>query len=262
MIKYILLLAITLFATTSHAAVDKNTYHKITNLIKSTLGDKIDNKKKLKFTLKVNELPNAFAKKSGQDIWEITVHDSLLTLNNISSSSLAMILCHEVGHFMGHEPYVVGRQLTPAVRARAPKEMSCEGQADYYAASSCLKDLIANAPELFNDHQIFPNIYSLHDECLKNRDPKVCESMLHISFETTLVYQDLMRTLDVHESFQGNLNNEATERTLDYVGEYPSLDCRFETFIRGTLCNEENTKECENSQWSRPSCWFMDSESN
>ncbi|EQC44514.1 peptidase, M48 domain protein [Bacteriovorax sp. BSW11_IV] len=260
MIKYLLLLAITLFATTSHAVVDENTYQKITNLIKSTISDKIDNKIELKFTTKVNELPNAFAKKNGKDVWEITVHDSLLTLNNISSSSLAMILCHEVGHFMGDKPYVQGRQLTPAVRSRAPKEMSCEGQADYYAATSCLKDLIANAPELFNDHQIFPNLFSLNDECQKNRDPKICENMLHISYETTLVYQDLMRALDVHERFQGILNNNSAERTLNYVGEYPTLDCRFETFVRGTLCNEENTKECEQSQWSRPSCWFVDSD--
>lgn len=203
----------------------------------------------LKISLKraPNDKPNAFAAKREQGIWEVTIISSLLNLEQLSPASLGMILCHEVGHFIGGTPYVVGRQLTAAVRARAPKKMSAEGQADYFASQICFKKLIQEVPEILNQIHFYPIDTVTKNECADEN----CAKAIHAAYETTLVYQELMRHLDVNENFSGHLNNEASERTLDYVGEYPTLDCRFETFVNGLTCNEDN---CEN----RPICWFRD----
>lgn len=262
MVKYILI-ALFLFSQKSFASVSKDDYLTLTNALSSIYGKKIEaSNNTLKFTLKnSDQAPNAYASKSSEGLWEVTVISSLLALKEQTTASLGIILCHEVGHFLGGEPYVVGIQLTPAVRSRAPKKMSCEGQADYFATSECMKALALKVPELFkgNEGLLNPMVNQYCAESyLENKDISLCQETLIASYQATLVYQKIMDGLNVPASFLGKIDNESTDRTLNNVGEYPSLDCRYETFIKGTLCSSLNGNVCNDLKWSRPACWFQE----
>ena len=247
----------------AHGVVFKKDYIEITNALTSIYGKQIDsNGGLLKFTLKeVDQAANAYAAKRSDNNWEITVISSLLSLNEQTKASLGIVLCHEIGHFLGGQPYVVGVQLTPAVRSNAPKKMSCEGQADYFATSECLRKLTTVIPDLFSKNTGIINPY-LNAECEKSytdsMEIKVCQETLVASYQASIIYQKIMEQLKVPASFFSKIDNEKSDRTLNLVGEYPTLDCRYETFINGALCSGKNSNVCSDMKWSRPACWFQD----
>ncbi len=258
----IFLLALLLFSQLTHASIDRADYLKLTRALETTYADQVRSLGgKLKFTLKeTTGSPNAFAAKRTDGTWEVTVMESLLTMEEQTKSSLGIILCHEIGHFLGGEPYVVGIQLTPAVRSRAPKKMSCEGQADYFATSECIKTLNRKLPDLFADNKGLLNPM-MAGECNQNYENKedinLCLETLVASYQTVLVYQKMLQQMNVPQSFFGKIDNDPTDRVLNSVGEYPSLDCRYETFLNGTMCSELSGNECHDRKWSRPACWFL-----
>ena len=249
--KRILIILFCLSANMISAKVNEIDFHHLSSSLIRIYSKQIQELSgNLKITLKDahNENPNSYASKRENGVWEVTIISSLLQLEQIGPASLGMILCHEIGHFLGGHPYVIGRQLTAAVRARAPKKMSAEGQADYFASQFCFKELVHTLPGLLYETHFYPIDTVTENNCQDD----TCIKSIHTSYETTLVYQELMRHFDVHESFFGNLDSPPTDRTLNYVGEYPTLECRFETFVSGLTCDET---KCP----SRPSCWFLNS---
>lgn len=260
--KTILLIFLALLGQTAFASVSEVDYQKITNALSSIYGKKIEEHTgHLKFTLKQSaQAPNAYAAKNSDGTWEVTVISTLLSLTEQTKASLGIILCHEVGHFLGGEPYVVGIQMTPAVRSRAPKKMSCEGQADYFATSECMKALVLKLPDLFSDNDglLNPMVNQYCDESyLEKNESHLCSETLIASYQATLIYKKIMELINVPASFFGRMENESTDRTLNIVGEYPSLDCRYETFIKGALCSSPDGSGCNDLKWTRPACWFQ-----
>lgn len=256
------LLALLLFSRLTQASIDKADYLQLTSALETTYAEQIRTLGgKLKFTLKEStDSPNAFAAKRVDGTWEVTVVETLLSLEEQTKSTLGIILCHEIGHFLGGKPYVVGIQLTPAVRSRAPKKMSCEGQADYFATSECIKTLTRKLPDLFSDNKGLLNP-SIGEECNQayedQEDKNQCFETLVASYQTVLVYQKMLKEMNVPAGFFGKIENDRTDRTLNSVGEYPSLDCRYQTFINGTMCSGLSDNECNDAKWARPACWFL-----
>ncbi|AUN98776.1 hypothetical protein DOM21_07105 [Bacteriovorax stolpii] len=258
--KYWFILLI-LLGQVAHASVDKVDYLRITKALDSIYAERIQEEGgELKFILSEKPAaPNAYAAKKAENSWEITVVSSFLSLDHQTVPTLGMILCHEVGHFLGGKPYVVGKQMTPAVRAWAPKKMSAEGQADYFATSECIKKLAVKIPDLFIKNKgllNLPSAQECHRSYTNMDDIKLCNEILTASHQTILVYQQILEQLNIPSSFFAKTENAASDRTLDLVGEYPELDCRYETFIKGTLCSSLNVNECDDLKWSRPACWF------
>ena len=258
-----LLLMMLIFSQALMASVSEVDYLNITSALHSIYGKKVEaTNNNLKFTLKDSkQAPNAYAAKTIEGNWEITDVASLLSLQEQTKATLGIILCHEIGHFFGGEPYVVGIQMTPAVRSRAPKKMSCEGQADYFATGECIKELANKLPDLFDGNQglINPLVDHYCDESyFGKREKVICRESLVASYQAVRVYQRIMEELLVPSSFFGKVENEKSDRTLNYVGEYPDLDCRYETFIKGALCSSLNESVCSDMKWKRPACWFQE----
>lgn len=244
--KKFYLLFLLLYSSVTYAKTSIQDFNFLIKSISAIFASEVaDLSATLTFTLKQDPTgkPNAYASKRENNIWEVTIISTLLELDQISTSSLAMILCHEIGHFIGGKPYVIGRRLTPAVVQRAPKNMSAEGQADFFAAQICFPALINEYPEIINQ----VNFYPVNQIAVKDCQNEICKKSIHTSYETILVYQELMKQLGAHESFFGHLKNETSDRTLNFVSEYPTLDCRFETFVNAITGAE-----------MRPSCWFVD----
>lgn len=69
---------------------------------------------------------NAFARRWETD--QLIVYGGIATIPHLTEDTLALVLCHELGHLYGGEPY----------RDEATK-VSIEGQADYWATNVCFK---------------------------------------------------------------------------------------------------------------------------
>lgn len=69
--------------------------------------------------------------------WEtdqVHVHGGLAAIRNVTEDSFALVLCHELGHLYGGEPY--GDPIN---------RISVEGQGDFWAATDCFERIM---PEL------------------------------------------------------------------------------------------------------------------
>lgn len=243
-------------------AQGSSSFKAITEALGATFHDEITARQaRLGFTLvDARRAPHAMARKVSERDWQIEMDQSMHDLTALNPATMALILCHEVGHFLGGAPYVVGRPLTAAVTSRAPKKMSCEGQADYFAATSCFHRIVKSvpaleaAPEVSLDHDLARQCESAYAH---PRDQKICRIGLRASSELATIYATTLRAMDMPSSFVERFSHEVTDRTLNYVGEYPDLSCRYQTMAHGMLCNETVEGECRNSAWVRPSCWFL-----
>lgn len=243
-------------------AQETNTFKTVSTTIKNVFADEfLARNAHLNFkVIEAKNYPHAMARKISETDWEIEMDQSMLELTSLNPATLVMILCHETGHFIGGEPFVVGRQLTPAVMSRAPKKMSCEGQADYFAAAQCFHRVLKELPSMTN---ALPKLEAgdLAQKCDESYHAEVdrllCRIGIRASAELTEIYQHTLAKMDMPQLFLHRFSSEMTERTLNYVGEYPSLDCRFQTMSHGVLCNESREGECLDSQWMRPACWFL-----
>lgn len=194
----------------------------------------------------------AFAKKGQKKNWQITVHGGLIDHPKMNYQAMGLILCHEMGHFLGGAPYVKGRQLTPTFITRAPKNMSTEGQADFFATADCGKKLFT-IEELKDDYSDLPQ--ESFDLCYGTKlDEKLCLHLIQTSKRVIDIYTDIVSAItgiNYKEVSYTKRDTSLTDRTLVYVGEYPGLQCRLDTMLAGI-----SFEQSERNKELRPGCWY------
>ncbi|MFP5386857.1 MAG: hypothetical protein ACLGHN_12305 [Bacteriovoracia bacterium] len=206
-----------------------------------------------------NTTLNAFAKKETPKEWRITVHGGFISHPKMNYYSMALILCHELGHFLGGKPYVEGRRLSPTMVSRAPKEMSVEGQADFFATAECGKRLLAG-------EQPDVDFTTLEQEdifCHSANDLNLCKLLYQTSKRVIDIYTDAVREITGYDYPYVHFNRkdpQVVDRSLIYVGEYPTLQCRLDTMAAGIDCRMDSSGKCllEGGELieKRPACWF------
>jgi hypothetical protein len=195
---------------------------------------------------------NAYAMKYGP-IWRITVHGGLLKHPSMTSDLLSLVLCHELGHFLGAAPKhgTFGKRWS-----------SVEGQADYWTGQKCLYQLFAD-----DDNRTI-NQRTGVDALAKQS----CDDVYKGQSEREICYRISMTGLAM-----GKLISEITgkpEPALDtpdpnvvdqtYVN-HPKFQCRVDTYFQASLCDKSEGLSdedpyqgtCEERQLgARPKCWF------
>lgn len=132
-----------------------------------------------------------------------------------SKATLAAILCHELGHFLGGEPRQTMEGSTWS---------STEGQSDFYAASVCLPELLRAHPEW---------VPTISSDVLKVCGPQLsCQRVLQAGLETVQLFQRYSYRENIAVSLQTseNFTSELIRNT------YPSDQCRLDTYVAGALC--------------------------
>ncbi len=170
---------------------------------------------------------NAKVGRNGHNV-TVTLYGGIARRPELTLDGLALVMCHELGHAYGGEPY-----LFPSYR------MSAEGQADYYATNRCLNSILQNlAPTAESDPTVFME--------------RVCAER----FGSGTEYHGCLRALAAGESVGKLLSAITNEPEPNYetpdprqVEEtetsYPgTVQCRVDTYLRGLLREE------------RPACWF------
>ncbi len=175
----------------------------------------------------------------------------------MTRDALMYVACHEMGHHFGGLP-------------RKSNWSSAEGQADYFAAVKCMRDILKNDQENSKAESLelhvgvfrkCREVYSDTDEnqlCL--RTVKAGED-----FAKALQYKQAKSDIPGSLLFQ---NLPAVEKT---VMDYPSKACRAEIAYQGAICNKgpEYSVSLENETQGychekngdtygmRPKCWYL-----
>lgn len=187
-----------------------------------------------------------------QNTFTIMLLGGMVRAPGSNFSLIAFTLCHEVGHYLGGHP---------KQRFSGEDEddwASAEGQADWFAAHSCLPKVYRyfkkHKPErlievsYLTEALPFCSSYSAHAD--------LCQWMLSAG----LGFVRFAHYYYERQSPLVSLAFEASERPIETVrSAYPSLQCRLDTAKQGTYCALESLGYKNiNSQCQRPACWYRD----
>ena len=200
---------------------------------------------------------NAAAMKNGEK-WLVIMYGGLARRPEITIDGFTLSTCHEVGHHLGGLPVF-----------KLEKDMSVEGQADYFSVHSCAKLLWQNQA----------------DQNAKFRDDvagdvkSICDATYFGEAEQNLCYRSVTAALSIGQMLSSVFSQDVSLATpsRDIAGRtkqwYPPIQCRLDTLVAGSLCStpfdslavpatwpEVRATSClepeVRSTGSRPICWF------
>lgn len=187
------------------------------------------------------------------------IYGGLLTSTRLSYGSLAIILCHELGHIFGGQP---NRPPPPEwdgpTDENGDMNLSAEGQADYYSTASCFRQLLKQEDHLFHLRGLVIS-QALIDKCKvawKNNteDYLICLRSGLAALDFLNLTHDFDISLDRHDPSVVSKTNRGT---------YPSRQCRLDTMVAGALCAQKSplfwkglVSPCADATAARPKCWF------
>ncbi len=186
-------------------------------------------------------------------IREIELDGGLARHPMLNRDAYAMVICHEIGHHLGGAPRALG--------------YSSEGQADYFAATKCMKLYLKVTR--YPQHQTEAVPEDLEASCVAN---------YRNADERSVCRRNILAGLTLSRWFAYAREMEPTEltardtrqRPTTLIHGYPGPQCRLDTFIAGALCPvDENAPFSDNSsrtgacsrgagydEEARPRCWF------
>jgi hypothetical protein len=204
---------------------------------------------------------NAYATKDDNDNPVINLTGGMLGHEYLTTDSLALILCHEVGHFLGGEP--------KKLRGNSTKKSwsSAEGQADYFATASCMRKvlpLIADETEKNNKSSHNPK--ATHEQKLTQEakllcKDRLCERIAVASYNVALIYAAI-------DFYHGELSllQKDDYTTYQTIYGHPNPQCRLDTMVAALQCpdpssinfnaNDPIASACKNPEYRRPRCWY------
>ncbi len=199
---------------------------------------------------------NAYATRE-VDSWSVQVPGGIARAKGMTKDSLALIVCHEIGHHLGGAPRSFLYEGWP----------SAEGQADYWATSKCLKRYFETlaAEEISIGFDIPEKIISDCSSVYKSFiEVKVCiRTML-----SSVAFANFLNQLP---GSKVSISIETPDTRIvkgTNTNDYPRPQCRLDTLYQGALCsvassvaNSETDSVAGNCNdemkaGSRPRCWY------
>ncbi|MBY0412957.1 MAG: hypothetical protein K2Q18_02270 [Bdellovibrionales bacterium] len=247
------------FLNRASDAVHEDDFKNITDLLYKIYAPVISEKSGLKFIMNADwndATVNAYAGRDAES-WSVNIAGGIARAPGMSKDSFAFIVCHEIGHHLGGAPRTFLFDGWP----------SAEGQADYWAASKCLKKYYqAKANEEVSIGSNVPaKVTSDCTSVYKDfSEFKICiKSMIAtIHFSNFLnELPDIKKPTSI-ESFDDRIVKGTN------TNHYPRPQCRVDTVYSGVLCNiEANVATSETDAklghcndisqlGARPRCWF------
>lgn len=157
----------------------------------------------------------AFARRWETD--QVHVYGGLAAVPGVTEDSFALVLCHELGHLYGGEPF-----------GDAYNHMAVEGQADYWATLSCFKEVVDDLPPL-RPSSIALSLCEQDERCARGMDASLVMSSFFADNRSI-----------AHPQFHTPDLSVVTE----VVRTHPEPQCRLDTYQAGLLHKE------------RPACWM------
>ncbi len=173
--------------------------------------------------------------------FRVTIERGLIDARETTSDSFALILCHELGHAMGGAPYKKSKTMDQfGETITTVSWSSAEGQADYYATSSCMKKYLEEEDNGdFLQNADIPD--SLIDRCSQNTQDPLGQA---ICIRSALA---IIPALTIINPNKDSLSFSTPDQNLSdstLLG-YPTLQCRMDTYLHGATGEE------------KPRCWYL-----
>lgn len=214
---------------------------------------------------------NAYATKDDNNNPVIRVTGGMANHELLTADGLALILCHEVGHFLGGEP--------KKLRGRSTKRSwsSAEGQADYYANAVCLKKLFRVLPSLdANDANLEQTLKETNMKSFNRNNSSNSRYMHEIDevCETPLCDRIALASLNVAQVYAttGFFSKELSftypddSTVYQTLYSHPNPQCRLDTMMAALKCkdseklsfklNDPISGACSTPEYRRPRCWY------
>jgi hypothetical protein len=197
---------------------------------------------------------NAYATRDELQNPVLVAPGGLARFPGVTSEALTAIFCHELGHFLGGAP--------KARRGSSEKLSwsSAEGQADYFAATKCMKRLFSDAVENRARLARLPaeRQSALRETCGTDTQ---CMRIAAAGEDAARVYAA------IRNARPPSLRQRDGERPAQVNLGHPSPQCRLDTFVSGALCDapaeadfDERDPEvgaCRSgTPGARPGCWY------
>ena len=195
--------------------------------------------------------------------YEVAVMGGNLDKKYMTMDSLRLLICHEIGHFLGGAPKRI--HLDPA---EDQLWNTVEGQADYYASLKCMRRILQK-----HDNKSFLNSANLSEHMVRS-----CKSVhsndadQEICLRTAVAAQKLVGFFAAVKKYTQPLEFDTPDtKVVDKTRyDHPDLQCRLDTFWAGTLCPVRFDVPLDDSDVDqgvcsgdsvpistrRPACWF------
>lgn len=191
--------------------------------------------------------------------WVIDVFGGLARHPATTVDGLAAVVCHEIGHHLGGAPKRASNHLPWA---------SGEGQSDYFAAVKCLRRILPLVPTAEPAAAEPAELRAVATACsAAHPTPEtgaLCVRSALAGLSFIRLFADFRR--EPEPSFLVNDVREAPSTDDDY----PSAQCRLDTFLSGALCPRPASQEVDDSDHAagvcsraggdaagwRPACWY------
>lgn len=196
--------------------------------------------------------------------WNIQLDGGFPRYQGMTPDAYAIVVCHEIGHFIGGYPYKSQFSWTNA-----------EGAADYFATSKCFRRYAAEDSLEVNQKAIAgfkaPPRVTLDCKSSFGTDLEraICLRSAKANLELTEAMSRMLRDA-VKPSFEMHDENIVAETDPNH----PANQCRLDTYLSGALCKvpatdmmswtDERIAACTPQSYPevatyRPRCWFKPS---
>lgn len=176
---------------------------------------------------------NAFADRRGSQ-WIVEIYGGIYRHEKVTADGLTALLCHELGHHLGSAPFKADIAW-----------MSSEGQADFFSASTCLRQVWANEDNLTAIQSLDVPIF-LKEQCSQAYASETGSALCIRIAMAGFSFVEFNRVEHGYSSENTSVKFETPATSL--VGRaltYPRAQCRLDTFLAGAL------------QQNRPLCWYL-----
>lgn len=204
-----------------------------------------------------DERTNAQATRDSEGNPVVRVYGGLARHPLVTPDALRLLVCHEIGHFLGGAP--------KSFRGRSELRSwsSAEGQADYFATAKCLKTLWADEEK----EEDLTDLVPVERDALQNQcQTSLCRRIALAGKQVALLF---------HELRSGGFSPEFHRKDSTQVSEtqmgHPFAQCRLDTYVAGARCaiSPEEGFDPQNAEigacgfeettleGARPRCWFQ-----
>ncbi|RYZ90251.1 MAG: hypothetical protein EOP04_04475 [Proteobacteria bacterium] len=189
------------------------------------------------------------------NVHQVSIMAGNLSKKTMDMDSLRLLMCHEVGHFLGGGPRRI--ELDPI---EDQTWNVIEGAADYFASTQCMKRVLKG-----QDHVAVllskAADADVSELCASNfagiEDQLICERSLYASKKLIAFFAQAKK---VANTFRLDTPDASVLKVTN--PSHPDLQCRLDTYKAGALCSVDSSVTMDSKDLSkgncssRPLCWF------
>ena len=199
---------------------------------------------------------NAYATREIES-WSVHISGGIARAKGMTKDSLALIVCHEIGHHLGGAPRTFLYEGWP----------SAEGQADYWATSKCMKRYYEELKheEVSLDNHVPQKVIRDCNNVFKNiGEFKNCVRTMLAAID----FSDFLNALPDTKAPISIEQFDSRQVKGTNTNDYPRPQCRLDTLYQGALCTikpdvatsytDATIGHCNDltRPGHRPRCWY------